>query len=243
MKLTAFIAAIVLGTSFTASAQQIANQSPKHSALEFKLGGYKPMIEGESGLTSNPYNSVFGNSAMLLFETEYDRQLWQKIGTLAIGFSGGYAEKYGAAYSLQDDGSGNVVKVPSTENTALKVVPLRLLGVYRFDYPALNWNIPLVPYAKAALVYELWWSSKGSGVEYTDGNRGAGGKWGYSFTGGLSLLLDVLEPRLARDFDTDMGVNHSYFFAEFTYADVNNFGGGGLDLSSRHWMFGLALEY
>ena len=56
-------------------------------------------------------------------------------------------------------------------------------------------------------------------------------------------MLDVLEPRLARDFDSDVGVNHSYLFAEYTHAEVNNFGGGGFNLSTRHWMFGLALDY
>ncbi|MFL5318679.1 MAG: MXAN_2562 family outer membrane beta-barrel protein, partial [Myxococcaceae bacterium] len=125
----------------------------------------------------------------------------------------------------------------------LKVLPLRVLGIYRFDYAALHWGVPLVPYAKLGLVYDLWWATKGDGVEFVNGERAAGGKWGYSFTGGLSLLLDVLEPRLARDFDVDLGVNHSYLFAEYTYENVDDFGSGGLDLSSRHWMFGLALEY
>jgi hypothetical protein len=60
---------------------------------------------------------------------------------------------------------------------------------------------------------------------------------------GVSLLLDVLEPRFARDFDTSLGVNHSYLFAEYTYAKVNNFGGEGFNLSDRYWMFGLALDY
>jgi hypothetical protein len=80
-------------------------------------------------------------------------------------------------------------------------------------------------------------------VEYADGKRGAGGKFGYGGTAGLSLLLDVLEPRLARDFEVDVGVKHSYLFAEFTYADVNDFWQPGLDLSSQHWMFGLAFDF
>ena len=75
------------------------------------------------------------------------------------------------------------------------------------------------------------------------GNKGSGGKWGWGATGGLAFMLDVLQPRFARDFDSDLGVNHSYLFAEYTYADVNNFGAGGLNLSSRRWMFGLALDY
>lgn len=236
--------ALVLFVSNAAFAQEVAGGSPKHSALEFRLGGYKPMIEREGSLGQNPYNATFGNSAMLLGELEYDRQLFQKLGSLAIGGSIGYAEKYGAATALRVGSDGSTLEpVRALENTALKVVPLRLLAIYRFDWAALRYSVPLVPYAKGGLIYQLWWVTEGDGVEYADGQRGAGGKWGYQGSLGISLMLDMLEPRLARDFDTDVGVNHSYLFAEYTYADVNNFGGGGLDLSSRHWMFGLTLEY
>ncbi|NTX54459.1 hypothetical protein HR086_24495, partial [Myxococcus sp. CA039A] len=58
-----------------------------------------------------------------------------------------------------------------------------------------------------------------------------------------AFLLDVLQPRFARDFDSGLGINHSYLFAEYTYADVDNFGKPGFVLSSRRWMFGLALDY
>ena len=49
--------------------------------------------------------------------------------------------------------------------------------------------------------------------------------------------------RLAKDFSNDIGISHSYLFAEYTYANVNNFGRKGLDLSSRHWMFGFSVDY
>ena len=91
-------------------------------------------------------------------------------------------------------------------------------------------GFPLVPYGKGGLVYTAWWVTKGSGVEFVDGDRAAGGKWGYTGVAGISLLLDFFDSRLARDFDTGLGVNHSYLFAEYTYASVNNFGGSGLDL-------------
>jgi hypothetical protein len=60
----------------------------------------------------------------------------------------------------------------------------------------------------------------------------------------LSLLLDFLDMRLARDFDTGVGVNHTYLFAEYTLQEVNKFETKGtLDLSSQHWMFGISLEF
>lgn len=236
--------ALALGLllSFGASAQVIVSQTetPRWGALEFKLGGYKPRITAETG-EGNPYDQVFGASAMLLGEVEYDRLFWNKFGSLSGGLSAGYAEKY--ANVLVGESGGTAVTTEVSERTGLKVLPLKLLAVYRFDYAALHWSIPVVPYGKAGLAFTPWWSIKGSGVEFANGERGAGGQWGYAFIGGISIMLDAFDQRLAKDFDSDLGVNHSYLFAEYVYEDVNDFGQGGIDLSSRRWMFGLTLEY
>ncbi|ADO71081.1 MXAN_2562 family outer membrane beta-barrel protein [Stigmatella aurantiaca] len=210
-------------------------QSPRTGAVEVKLGGYKPLIDTEEGLTETPYADTFGDASMLLVELEIQRYFYQGIGSAGVSISAGYAEKYGDAVTLE----GEV----SPEKTSLKVVPLRLNALYKFDYAAFRWHVPLVPYAKAGLIYTPWWTSKGSNTQEVNGRKGKGGRWGYGFTAGLSFLMDVLEPRLARDFDSDLGINHTYLFAEYTYAEVNNFGGKGLVLSSRHWMFGLSLDY
>lgn len=222
-----------------AAAQPVAGESPRSITLEAKLGGYKPLVDREKSLNgSKPFEATYGQAPMLLFELEVDRQLWHEIGTAAVGVSLGYAEKYAPA--TVTDAAGNVTT--TSERTGFFVLPIRLMGTYRFDYGAVKMGIPLVPYAKLGLVYSPWWTTKGGGVEYVGDSRGAGGRWGWGGTLGLSFLLDVLEPRLARDFDTDVGVNHSYLFAEFTYADVSSFSATGLDLSSRHFMFGLAFE-
>lgn len=209
--------------------------SPRTGALELKLGGYKPRIDTEEGLTGTPYADTFGDESMLLFEMELQRYFYQGIGSAGVGLSAGYAEKY--ADTLSERGE------VAPEKTALKVVPLKLNALYKFDYAAFRWGVPLVPYGKLGLIYMPWWINKGDETQQLGERSGKGGRWGYGATLGVSFLLDVLEPRLARDFDSDLGVNHSYFFAEWTFSEVNNFGGSGLVLSSRHWMFGLALDY
>jgi hypothetical protein len=235
-QLTSALAVALL--SSTALAQVTSNIPARNWTLELKLGRFKPRIDRERSLTGNPYQEIFGSSSMLLFEMEVDRILWQKFGALGVGLSAGYAEKYAPALISPSSGGGLAY-----ESTALKVVPIRLLGVYRFDYPALHMNIPLVPYVKAALIFTPWWVTKGGDLERVDGSKSLGAKWGYGFTGGMSLLLDFFEPRFAKDFTTDMGVVHSYLFAEYIYENVNNFGSRGLDLSSRHWMFGFSVDY
>ncbi|WNG35356.1 hypothetical protein F0U61_18030 [Archangium violaceum] len=213
------------------------NQSPRSGSVEFRLGGYRPQFEAEGALAgTDPFGVVFGNENMLLFEVELQRFFYQGIGSAGVSLSAGYAEKYAAARLPGNQG-------PSAERTGFHVLPIHLRGVYRFDYPAFRWGFPLVPYVKPGLVYIPWWSTKGENIERPAGGKGRGGKLGWEVAAGVAFLLDVLEPRLARDFDTDLGVNHSYLFAEYTYAKVNNFGGQGFNLSDSYWMFGLALDY
>ena len=240
------LAIALVGACGGAAAAQVPEQpraplpeEPRDLTVEFRLGGYRPLID-RGASSGQPWEEIFGNSRMLLFEGEVDKILWQKFGTIALGFSIGYAERYGKApISPGSPGAGT----PSGESTSLKVIPARLLAVYRFDYFAMRYGVPLVPYGKGGLVATGWWTAKGGSLEYADGHRGLGVKFGYSFAGGMSLMLDFLEPRLAKDFFTDVGVRHSYLFAEYVYENVNTFGKGGLDLSSRHWMFGFAMDF
>ena len=214
-------------------------ESPRTAMLEIKLGNYLPLIDEEEALTGTPYASTFGDGAMLMLEVEGEWQFFQDFGSAAIGFSAGYAEKFGKASQINADGSLS----PANESTGLRVVPLRLLAVYRFDVAANRWGIPLVPYVKAGFVGIPFWVTKGPDLERVNGEPASGMRFGYQVTGGMALQLDFLDRRFARDFDSGLGVNHSYLFAEFTLANVDNFGSRGLVLSHRSWLFGLGLEY
>jgi hypothetical protein len=216
-------------------ASDVPMQSPRSGSVEFRLGGYRPQLDKEEGLTDTPFSKVFGESDLLLFEGELQRFFYQGIGSAGVSLSLGYAEKYASALLPEGGTSG--------ERTGFHVLPVHLRAVYRFDYPALRWGIPLVPYVKPGLVFSHWWVTKGGELEQVGDVEGRGNKFGWEVAAGASFLLDVLEPRLARDFDSDLGINHSYIFAEYTYAKVNNFGGKGFNLSDSYWMFGLSLDY
>jgi hypothetical protein len=223
------------GLAGVARADVVMGESPRSSMFELKLGGYRPLIDNEFAPGAGPYRSFFGDRRMLLVELEYDRQLFQRFGSLAVGFSVGYGEIY--APTRFEDGSA------TDERAGLKVIPLKILGVYRFDVLAQRYSIPLVPYAKASLQFVPWKSVKASGTECVGDECGSGLRYGFGGTLGMALQLDFLERRMAKDFDSDLGVNHSYLFAEWNVSDVTNFGKEGLNLSGRYWLFGLGLEF
>lgn len=219
-----------------AQAREIVGETSRSMFLEAKLSPYTPLIDRSFTSTTGPYQTIFGGGPMLLGELELDYQFFQTVGSLGVGISGGYAEKFGKAI---DATTGQA----TTQATGLKLVPLKALLVYRFDWLSLKKDIPLVPYVKGAFVMMPWWVVNGSEVEVSDGLRGAGVSYGLAGVVGLSLTLDFLDPRLSRDLDTSVGVNHSYLFAEFTAQGMGIFAADAMDLSSLHWMFGLGFEF
>ncbi|MBS2031617.1 MAG: hypothetical protein JST54_27220 [Deltaproteobacteria bacterium] len=219
----------------------VHTESPITGMWSFSLGGYTPQVDSEPGLTAAPYQQAFDNHSILLFEAEWDRELWQRFGSLALGVSAGYGEIYGKGMFASNGAT-------SSDNTALKVVPLKLLGTYNFNVLARRYGVPLVPFAKGGIVWELYRITNGAGDTATaGGDTGQGGRWGWEGDLGLALMLDWFDPTLAKNFDIDVGVNHTYFFAEFRYMSPvrnNPFAGPtGIYLNDKYWTFGLALEY
>ncbi len=239
---------LVVMTLVAAAAQaKEVGQTEKSMEFEVKLGPMKPLVDRQFydlAEQERPYQKSFSGQPMLFGEIELDRQLFQSFGSFAVGLSVGYGEKFGHAVDA-------ITLEVANESTGLRVVPIKALAVYRFDWAVAKFGIPLVPYVKAGVVIEPWWVVKGQGTEVADGLSGTGVKWGLAGVVGLALQLDFLDPRLARDFDSSAGVNHTYLFAEYSLEEMTLLQGGGtgtstirpLDLSSRHWMFGLSFEF
>lgn len=221
-------------------------ESPRSMFIEVKVGYFLPNIDKQlrslpdaAPAAEQPYAKIFGTGWMWLGEIEVEYQFFQKFGTLAAGLSVGYAEKYGKAYNVQS-------QARSGESSGLRFIPIKALLVYRFDYAKQRWNVPLVPYVKVAFVAAPWWITAGKDVEVQPPNDSAiSVSLGFAETFGLALQLDFLDPRLARDFDSSVGVNHTYLFAEGTLQQLNVFNQvpGKFDMSSEHFSFGLGFEF
>ena len=204
--------------------------------IELKMGTLIPRVGDEPGLTSNPYETIFGNKSMIYGGGEIDFLAWHGYGAVGVGFSIGYAEKYAPALLVSNG-------TPANEKTALIIFPMRVPVQYRFDVTWSRWRIPFVPYVKAALLATPWRVTKGGTTEVVNGVSGSGLKWGFGFTGGVAFVLDVLSTQMAKDLTTDTGIRHSYIFAEYNWDKIDDFGKLGLNLSARYFTFGLGFEF
>ena len=213
-------------------------ESERRFVLELRGGRFRPEIDSRFPATAQPYNDIFGKKAMWLFEGELDYELYQGIGTLSAGFAAGYGAVYG-------HGIVALTGEQAPDLTVLKILPLRLLAVYRFDWLARELGIPLVPFGKLGLAHTLWWVTEGTGAIAKFGSdKALGGKWGYEAALGLAFELNFIDRAVGREFDADFGVNHVFAFGELTRLTANNFGSAkGLDLSDTSWQFGLAFEF
>ena len=244
------VAIIAMAVPLTASAQLFttAKESPRSQMFEIKFGMYTPDIDSESGLSGTPYKTIFGDDGLFMTKFEYDYQLWQGFGSIALGLEVGFGDVTGQGREVDSD-------TESSDTTVLSVVPMSLMLVYHFDVLATRWDIPLVPFFKAGIDCHIWWINDGVGetstYETTNAETGKttsmeafGDTWGWHVSGGVKLLLDTFAPRMARTFDNDSGVNNSYLFAEVVHSVVDDFGSGNsFQLGDTSYLFGLAFEF
>ncbi|MCO4763158.1 MAG: hypothetical protein KC502_16695 [Myxococcales bacterium] len=236
-------AAVVLMSLATLMPERSYAESPRTMSLDLRFTYYTPMIDREFAKTSGatPFGDIMTGATELQYGASIDWRLLHGFGELGAGFSVGYWSQKGKARGY--DGSA------SEDETELMVVPITLDLVYRFDVLAEKFRFPLVPYVKGGLAYGLWWARDGTGEtsSYTDANNktysGEGGVAGLHGVVGIRLLLDIFEPKAARGFDIEMGVNHSYLYVEYQRLSLTNFGDAkSLDLSDELIVFGLAFD-
>lgn len=225
------IALTVLVVSATASAQESRFgqevESPQYGMFELKLGPYTPAVDDNPSLSGKPYKEIFGGDTMLFSSLEIDWQFVHPPGiSLAIGGSAGFMQTY-ANSTMEDTGE------KSADYTVLNVIPLAVLLVARVDAMADYLGVPIVPYLKLGINWYVWWVlGAGETASYSwtgsDGSthteKGRGGTLGWQITPGIAFRLDGLDKKAARNFDNEIGINHTYLFVEMLWAFVDHFG-------------------
>lgn len=214
--------------------------SPQVGAFELKFGPYTPNADDEPSLKESgatPYKDTFGDDWMFLTTVELDWQFARLPGvSFGLGGSLGFMQEYAKA----ETESG----VESSDYTVLNVMPFSLLGVVRIDALADLLEVPIVPYFKGGLCWYLWWILGGGSLASARGEDAVGGTPGWQINPGIMLRLDQFDTMSARTFDNEIGVNHSYLFAELLWATVDGFGRDRfMYLSDTTFMAGIALEF
>jgi hypothetical protein len=226
-------------------ASDVWNGTPREFAIEARFGLYTPNVDSEISGSPKPNAFIFGNEKRPMFQMEFDWEILQEFGTLAVaGAIGYYKENASACKKIELAATGLCVR--SGDNTSLRLIPLAALLVYRMDEAARQWKIPLVPYGKIGLNYTFWTVNDGNGnvPYYAGGGRGQGGTAGWQAAVGMSLLLDFLDPSAARGFDADSGVNHTYAFFELDHIDGSGLGRKNvLHVGDNTWFTGLMFEF
>jgi hypothetical protein len=183
-----------------------------------------------------------------MWQVEFDWEVLQFFGTLAVGGSVGYWKESGKACLLADlESSKNATCTQSpADNTSLRLIPFAALLVYRMDEAAKRWKIPLVPYGKVGLNYTIWTVNDGDGKvpNPLTGGHGQGGTAGWQAAAGLALQLDFIDPSAAHEFDSESGVNHTYAFFELDHVNGNGlYRSNVLRVGDNTWFAGLMFEF
>jgi len=225
--------------------------SERNFALELRFALYSPDVDSEfRGSAPRPNSLLFGNSRRPMWQVEFDWEVLQLFGTLAVGASVGYWKENGrACYRVPLEASGWKTCTQddrSGDNTSLRLIPFAALLVYRMDEAAKRWGVPIVPYGKIGLNYTIWTVNNGDGnvPSSPQGGHGQGGTPGWQAAVGLSLQLDFIDPAAAREFDSESGVNHTYAFFEMAHIDGTGlYRSNVLRVGDNTWFAGLMFEF
>jgi hypothetical protein len=219
--------------------------SPQNFALEIRVGAYQPEVDSDPDLNGRtPYASSFGDKPRVMLGLEVD---WQALRIPHVGVLG---PGIGAATTSASRPAKTESGTASSEDMSFTVQPFYGLAVFRLDGFLLDSGFPLVPYAKAGLVYALWRASTTAGTsEFTrpDGTvvKGKGGTWGYHGALGVAFNLGAIDRSSERQLDQAIGINHTYAFGEWMISKID--GAFGQDRPMRvgdsTWTLGLAFDF
>jgi hypothetical protein len=215
-------------------------RTPQRFAFELRFGPYRPDVDSEFDGARHPYQDFFGSGHNLMTQVEFDYEIFHRFGTIAVGAGAGYFSVTGT--SPVASGTG----LPSGDHSTFKVIPVSLSGIYRFDYFLEQRGFPLVPYGKLGLDWGYWQITDGNDEIASDGHggQGRGGTLGWHAAVGLALVLDWLDPDTARDFDNEMGVNHTSLVFQLTHADISGLGASDrLHVGDDEWSLGLMFQF
>jgi len=225
---------------FGTKEQRHPYRSSQHFALELRFGPYKPAVDDEPGLRGTPFADSFDTNARLYAGLEFDWQTFRipYVGTIGPGLSVGTVSMSRRAKTKtnppQDSG----------DDYGLTIYPMYLSAVLRGDVFWREAGVPLVPYGKVGIGYGIWRATSTGSTSKFGGISGRGGTWGTHFALGLGFPLDALDRGASRNMDNAVGINNTYFYAEYYWLTLNGIAQSkALYVGTASWVMGLAFEF
>jgi hypothetical protein len=213
----AALAALALAVAAPALAADEEDQKAiKFGSVELGLGTYRPNIDSEFSAKPGPYAATFGTGRGMMFRLGFAKAVARRWGTLELGLRTGFYRDSG--HGFLPDGT------KSADPTTFNVLPTSLTFGYRADFLALEYGLPLVPYARVALERYNWWVTGGSGAISKSGATN-----GFSGTLGVALALNFLDRGMAFELARETGIKETYLFFDATKSKIDDFG------SSKSW--------
>lgn len=224
-----------------------------------KFGPYTPGVDAQfaaQGGSGAPYQEMFGGDAVLPM-LDVDWVFANPLGQLGLSGSIGIMGKSAKAFaSGSTPGDPDRPRAESDE-TSFRLVPMSLGLIYRFTWLDDIYGVPLVPYARGALAYNVWWVRAPSGEfaelfpdgcdpatdSMCEGDRALGGSAGLTGSIGLAIRAERIDADAAASM-RNSGIEHAGFYAELQTAWVDGFGSDKrLSTGDTTWFAGVDFEF
>ncbi len=233
MKTLASLAVAVAVLAAPGARAQEREQPSRWGSFEVGAGPFVPNVDSGVPGGATPYKQIFGGAPSPMFRLHIAKAVFSRAGTLEIGFKTGFWSKSGHAVDNEGNATG--------DRATLNVFPTSLTLTYRADFVWEEARVPLVPYGRVALERYNWWTTKNTKWTKTGATNG------WSATVGLVLILDWMDPDLAREADSDVGIAHTGIYFDVTKSKVNDFGSKkSWDMSEKNklfWSAGLLIAF
>jgi hypothetical protein len=140
------------------------------------------------------------------------------------------------------------------DTNKFRLFPASINAIYRFTYLDDEFGVPLVPYAKVGLAYDVWWIVAPSGdfaSACTDGSdtmgctktNAYGASMGVVGSVGLSIRAERIDESAARSM-RESGIEHAGFYGEYSVGKVDGFGSAKkLSVGDSTWFAGVDFEF
>jgi hypothetical protein len=229
-----------------------------------RVGPYLPDIDAKLVLKPCPTPPATGScpgSFRQMFHgarpmpmLDVDRILWTGFGQVGVGISIGYMQWFEHAFvdgsKPEDDPR---MRSPADTN-AFRLIPMALTATYRLTWFDDEYGVPVVPYVRGGLAYDLWWQSARNDRVCKNGNdpmedptcalnKPLGGSLGVTGSIGLAVRAERIDASTAMSMQQS-GIQHAGIYAELSLAKVDGFGADGkLSVGDRTWFAGVDFEF